>query len=90
MKQPHILESLSPVLKQIIIENILEKDLESFNMDDELTQEESEKVLGFLSAMELSRKRSSRRVKRMRVSGQFSNSVKSFYRSFNLTKNQKK
>ncbi len=64
------------MLYQIVVETILEKELESYDSSSELTQEETEKVMGFFSAMELQRRKSTRSQRRQFVNGQFSKSVR--------------
>lgn len=83
------LGELSPFLREILIVNVLEKDLETFDSSAPMSSEDTEKVLGFLAAMEYQRKKSPRHLKRKRVNGQFSAQLKSIYRQTNIKSSQK-
>lgn len=81
MQNDSLLE-LSPMLRQILIENVLEEDPETFDINQQLTPEQAEKVIGFMKAMEYTQSKATRKQKRSKVRGQFSN-------HFRLIVNQK-
>lgn len=74
--RPTTLFDLSPMLREIIIRNVLEKDPESYDLHQELTKEETDKVSGFMRYLELQHKNAGREVRRKRVKGQFTHSLK--------------
>lgn len=74
------------MLRQILIENVLEEDPETFDINSQLTHEQAEKVIGFLKAMEYTRSKAPRKIKRAKVSGQFSKSFKSILNKKNHEK----
>lgn len=77
---------LSPMLRRILIENVLEEDPETFDVNAELTQEQAEKVIGFLKAMEYTQSKTPRKFKRKKVSGQHSKHFKQIVNQNNHAK----